>query len=163
MALTTYTSYDEIRAILGVSATELPDSILSLSIYDMHTVLALEDIYIDLPYDFSVVSALPTKSANQQRFLDLTKLYAPYAIAKELLTSLPMFSVKQLTDGRAGFMRQDDVQQQLKENIDGALLSLKYRLGAIYTTLYPTKITVVGNNKLTLTKISVLGTDPVTG
>jgi len=163
MALTTYTTYAEVRAILGVSSTELPDTVLSLSIYGMHATLVLEDVYVDLPTDFATVSALPSPSANQQRFIDLTKLYVPYAIAKELLTSLPMFTVKQLTDGRAGFQRQDDVQLEMRDNIDQALLSMKYRLAAIYTTLYPTKITPIENKITTLTKAAGLGTDPVTG
>lgn len=163
MALTTYTSYAEIRAVLGVSETEVPDSVLSLSIYDFRATLELEDVYVDLPSDFATVSALPSKSANQQRFLDLTKLYVPYAIAKELLMSLPMFSVKQLTDGRAGFRRQDDVHKEMKDNIEQALLALKYRLGAIYMVLYPSKVTTLSNATQLLVRSTGLSKDPVTG
>lgn len=162
MAITTYTSYAEIRAVLGVSSTELTDAQLALPIYDLHSTLVLEDVYVDLPADFATVSALPSKSANQQRFLDLTKLYVPYAIANELVKSLPMSTVKQLTDGRAGFMRQDDVQKEMQDNIDQTLLAVKYRLSAIYATLFPSKVVKVSNIATALTKASTLGKDPVT-
>lgn len=163
MALLDYTSYAEVRAVLGVSTTELPDATLALSLYSMHATLALEDIHESLPTDYTTVSALPSKTAPQQRFVDLVKLYVPYRVAKELLTSLPMFSVKQLSDGRAEFERQADVFADVKDGVDSAISSLKYRLAAVYSALYPANSVTVAAPTLTMVLSTGLATNPVTG
>lgn len=162
MALTTYTTYPEVRAVLGVSSTELPDSVLSLGIYGTMADLGLEDVHADIPASFSTVSALPSPTTQQQRFVDLVKLYVPYLLAKELLTSLPMFAVKQLSDGRAEFQRQADIYDDLKDGIDSALLSLRFRLAAAYNTLYPDAGIATGRATFNITVASGLATDPVT-
>lgn len=163
MALTDYTTYAEVRAVLGVSTTELPDSILALSIYAMQATLALEDVYVDIPTDYATISALPSKTVPQQRFVDLVKLYVPYRVAKELLTSLPMFSVKQLSDGRAEFQRQADVFADVRDGVDAAISSLRYRLAAAYKSLFPLNGVTVTAPTLTVTLATGLATNPVTG
>lgn len=135
--LSTYTTPAEIRAVLGVSATELSDDTIALSIYATNTELVLEDINTALPTNFSAVSALPTPTTTEQRFIDLVKLYVPYVVAKQLLTSLPMFSVVSLSDGRAEFSRNADAFADVRDGVDAAISSLKYRLSALYATLFP--------------------------
>ena len=44
MPLTDYTSYDEVRAALGVSAEELEDETLQLDFYSISLTAELEDI-----------------------------------------------------------------------------------------------------------------------
>lgn len=163
MSLTTYTNAETVRAVLGVSSTELTDATLALPIYGTQAELGLEDVHTSLPSDFATVSALPVKTTNQQRFVDLVQLYVPYVIAKGLLTSLPMFSVKSLSDGRAEFQRQADVYDDLKDGIDAALSSLRYRLAAVYAVLYPTNSVVSTTPTLSMLVSTGLATDPVTG
>lgn len=159
MSLTTYTTYNEVRAVLGVSMTELPDTILSQPIYSTLLDLALEDVNVNIPAHFATVSALPTPSSAQNRFLDLVKLYAPYSTAKELLVSLPLFSVQSLTDGRAEFTRQNDVFEDVRDGVESALLSLRARLSASYAGLTVTSATI--RPTLVMTVASALGFDPV--
>ena len=163
MALTTYTSYAEVRAVLGVSSTELPDTTLALPMYGLLATLALEDIHVDLPTSFSTVSALPSKTTNEQRFVDLVQLYVPYTIAKNLLTSLPMFGVKQLSDGRAEFQRQADVFDDVRDGVDAALSSLRYRLAAVFSVLNPTLDVSLTIPTVATVVATGLNLDPVTG
>lgn len=160
MALTTYTTYTEIRAILGVSSTELTDSVLSQPAYDFLLTLSLEDIDAGLPAKFVEILALPTPTAEQTRFLNLVKLYAPYSTAKELLTSLSLFAVKQLTDGRAEFQRQDDVFADVRDGVESALISIRARLAASYAAL--TSIVVTERPTMLLTSRAAIALDPVT-
>ena len=164
MALTPYTTPQEVRAVLGVSRTELPDEVLDLGIYATSLALALEDLSENIPANFASVSALPSPSAQQRRFVDLVKLYTPYALAKELLVSLPLFAVSQLTDGRAEFQRQDFALQDLKDGIAATLSSLRYRLIATYSGLYPLEVVASATVAEPAIAYSTgLSVDPVTG
>ena len=159
--LTTYTTYDELRAILGVSSKELSDAALTQPMYDILVDLKLEDVDVNIPAKFAEITALPSPTDVQTRFLKVTKLYAAYAIAKELLTSLPMFSVQRITDGRAEFQRQTDIFADVRDGVDAALTSLRYRLLAAYASAEPT---AAGVTRVTLVTAlaATLGTDPVT-
>ncbi len=160
MPLSTYTTPDEVRAALGVSATELTDAVLAIPSYVLVATLALEDINVGLPALYTTTVAIPTPTPDQQRFIDLTKLYATYSIAQNLLTSLPLFAVKALTDGRASFERIADPFEYIRDDLPALLAALKLRLAAIYTTL------AGGSAYVRPTLLQVLATglslDPVT-
>jgi hypothetical protein len=162
MPLTDYCTYSEVRATLGVSTTELTDATLSSTMYVTLVTLALEDVHTNIPTEFAAVSALSSgsRTAQQARFYDLVKLYAPYALAKELLVSLPLFSVQRLTDGKAEFQRQSDIFQDTKDGIDSALVALRYRLAAAYETLHAGSINT--RTRLITSLSAGLATDPVT-
>jgi len=139
MPLSSYTSPDEIRAVLGVSATELPDSVINLSQWDTLNTLDLEDVNVGLPTTYATVSALPelSRSTSEQRLYALVRLFTTYAIAKNLLTSLPLFSVQQLTDGRAEFQRQRDIFEDVRVGVDGMFNKLRLKVSAAYVILVP--------------------------
>lgn len=136
--LTTYTSYDEIRAVLGVSTEELEDSTLSLGMYAAALTAELEDINTGIPAQFITVAGMAdiARTANQQRFFDSTRLFAAYAIAKQLGSSLPLFSPKDITDGKASVARFADspYQTTLKE-IKNMYEAARLRLGKAYDNL----------------------------
>lgn len=163
MALTTYTTYDEVRATLGVSKTELADTVLSLTQWDMLVTLGLEDVNLDIPTLYATVAALPTisRSSTEQRFYDLTRLYACYALALNLLVSLPMFSVKSLTDGRAEFDRQNDVHKDVREGVTATHSIIRLKLSASYVALTPGE-TAYAAVVFDRTLSTGLGIDPVT-
>lgn len=163
MALTTYTTYDEVRATLGVSKTELADSVLSLTQWDMLVTLGLEDVNLGIPTLYATVAALPTisRSTAEQRFYDLTRLYACYELALNLLVSLPMFSVKSLTDGRAEFGRQNDAHSDVRDGVTATHSIIRMKLSAYYVALTPgaTAYSAVSFDR---TLSTGLGIDPVT-
>lgn len=164
--LLTYTSYDEIRSVLGVSATELPDGALNQPMYDTHVLNALEDVAVGIPALFVTVTGLPsgTATADQTRFLGLACLYAPYAIAKQLLTSLPMFGIQALTDGRAGFQRNSNaaIYDSVRNDVLLVLADLKLRLAAAYYAATGSTVAVVPSvTQIFATSTGILR-DPVT-
>lgn len=107
MALIDFISYDEVRAALGVSQDEIKDTTLSLNLYDFNLVSELESISLDLiaAYTAQVAATPSTWTAAQTRFVQATKLFAAYAVAKQLTVSLPMFGPKEQSDGKASLVR----------------------------------------------------------
>lgn len=160
--LTTYTDYQEVRAVLGLTLTELPDDVLALPMYETMLVVKLEDLALALPTDYQAVEALPSESrtATQARFYDLTRLFSAYATAKELLTALPMLGVRSLTDGKAQFTRQSDQWQEIVSGVETTFDILRFRLKLVYSATYggTAPASIVGISTTTAGM-----TDPVTG
>lgn len=165
--LLTYTSYAEVRAVIGVSATELPDTVLSQPMYDTHLLNALEDVAVGIPALFIAISALSASAAtaDQTRFLGLVSLFAPYAIAKQLLTSLPMFGIQSLTDGRAGFTRLSDsaIYDDVRDSVNLVLTDIKLRLAVVYYRVTSLTATASVTIKPVFSLSAGILTDPVTG
>lgn len=163
MALTDFTTYDEVRAALGVSSTELTDSVLAQAQWAFQGLLDLEDINSALPDMYTTISGIAqgSRTTAQQRYFDLTRIFMTYAIAKSLLGALPLFSVQKLTDGKAEFDRFADAYKDVADAILGMFNSLRYRLGAAYQALVP-GATVDTAYTSTFTIAVGLGTDPVT-
>lgn len=110
MALLDYTTYADIRAVLGVSEDDLEDGPLSLEVYANGLEMELEDIDTSLPSAFITVKAIPenTRNDEQRRFLQAAQLFATYAVAKQLGSGLPMFGAKDIGDGKATTTRFSD-------------------------------------------------------
>lgn len=164
MLITDYTTYAEIRAVLGVSTTELPDTVLAQEQYATMLTLDLEDINTGIPALYTTVSATPeiNRTTNEQRFYELARLTAAYAIARNLLTSLPLFSVSRLTDGRAEFERQKDIFEDVRNAVNAMYDKLRARLSAIFVILVPGQPAYTAVTQ-TFTAATGLATDPVTG
>ncbi len=59
--LTDYTSYDEIRAVLGVSDEELEDGTLALPLYLTMLLMEFDDIEPTLDVQYTDIKALPSR------------------------------------------------------------------------------------------------------
>lgn len=105
--LTAYTTYHDIRAALGVSEDELSDEVLSLQLYEDQLFDSLDEISLTLRDLFASISAEPTPTAEQTRFLSYVRLFSTYSVAKVLTTSLPLFGPKSIEDGKAKLTRFD--------------------------------------------------------
>ena len=101
--LTTYTSYNEVRATLGVSSLELDDDTLALPIYYDNLVLDFADVSEQLQAKVDEVAAkLPAdRSALEEKFYKLSRMFACYSVSKHCLTSLSAIALKRTTDGKA--------------------------------------------------------------
>lgn len=138
----------EVRAVLGVSATELPDSIISLAHYNTMLELDIEDVNLGMLTEYTTVSALPenSRTATQQRFYDLVHLFSTYSRAKDLLAALPMFSVQRLSDGRAEFSRQNDIYEDVRAGVQGMYNVLRVKVSKVYTVLVPADAAYADSN-----------------
>jgi hypothetical protein len=131
VALLSYTTYDDIRAALGVSSDEILDATLSLSLYELNLTTEFEDISLSLESDYATVAALSSRTAVQDRFLQATRLFATYAVAYQAATSLPLFSPKDITDGKAAFSRYaDSPYKEVIKRVEQSYGKYKSRLEA---------------------------------
>lgn len=105
MTLTDFTSYADIRAALGVGEAEIEDTVISLPIYVNNLGMEMDSISLSLVADFTTATAAVTPTAAQSRFLRAMQLFASYAVARQLTTSLPLFSPKEIHDGKASMVR----------------------------------------------------------
>lgn len=160
--LTSYTTYADIRAALGVSDDELPDDTLALDLYSTNLEFEFEDIHEDLIAEYVTVSAIAvaTRTTAQSRFYSLTGLFATYAVARQLGAALPMFSPKDITDGKAATARfqspYKDTLKAINEQYDYA----KGKLANAYASLSAS--TRVAATPVFM-GISIPSYDPVTG
>ena len=110
MALTQYCEFDEVRAALGVNNLELPDTVLSLPIYEMGLSRELAKISASLPAAFSTASdsSPEARTSEQQALFDSVRLFSAYAVAKQVGVSLAAMVPKDVSDGKASVSRFSD-------------------------------------------------------
>lgn len=108
MSLIDYTSYDAVRAALGVTDEELEDDTLSLQLYEDHLKSDLDDISYDLDGVHVTLLATPVLTAAEERFMMASRLFATYSVAKTLTVTLPMFGPRSVEDGKAKVERFQD-------------------------------------------------------
>lgn len=145
MALTDYTSYAEIRAVLGVSDTDIDDATLALPIYEQQLLMALYKVHPNLATLFASIHQIPVdqRTALQQRLYNVTQVYAAYAVARYLLASAPLFAFQKLKDGRAEGDRFANAFDMLRDDLDNMLADLVDSLEDLLTDLgeeFPAKV-----------------------
>lgn len=107
MNLLDYTTYEDIRATLGVNDLELSDGTLGLALYSSNLAIELGDIGPTLADRYDEVRLLPdeARTKTQQRLFDVTRVFSTYAVAKQCAGSLPMFGPKSISDSKTEVSR----------------------------------------------------------
>ena len=114
MAITDYTTYDDIRAVLGVEDDELLDATIGLSVYENTLSLALAATSgvlspstetRDLAEQYEYISGLGSPTDDETQMLLTIENYACYIVAAALASSLPMFAPKIQSDGKSTLTR----------------------------------------------------------
>lgn len=141
-AILDYTSYAEVRAVLGVSEYELSDTTLALSMYGRYLGSRLrstsgtfetytgtvEEIYEEL-------SDIASPTPAQSNFIDLIKQYALYIVAEACLSGLSLFALKQESDGKATQTRFSaeatfkDVASNIRQQLESCVSLISESLG----------------------------------
>lgn len=158
--LTTYTSYADIRAVLGVSDEDLEDATLALQLYDDHLTQELEDIALTLPETYVTTKALSTPSAAETRFLTACNLFATFAVAKTLTAALPIFAAKQVTDGKAAVTRFDNPYKDTLKAVNEQYERQRNRLVAALAAIGTSSTAATARVYMAVASPSF---DPVTG
>lgn len=167
MALSTYTTYDAIRAILGVSPKEIKDATLALDLFEQQFLLEMSDVDSGagaVMVQYNIVKALTSgRTADQQRFFDIVNMMAAYSAAKQVLTGAPLAVPQKITDGKASIQRFDTHNfDKVRAGATETYAALLRRLKAVLLTLAPgAAVTSVPARTLILS--SALASDPVTG
>ena len=110
MALTPYCENAEVRAALGVNAIELPDVVLNLTVYSIGLMRELSKLSPSLPASFLAISVKPNANRTEleQALFDATRLFSPYASARQVGVSLASMMPKDVGDGKATISRFSD-------------------------------------------------------
>jgi len=167
MDITEYTSYDEIRATCGLSLKELPDSELSLELYQNILALELGDISIPdetpgpgpLDTRFLVIKAITPVTARttlEQRLYDLTRVFCTYVVSLEVVVSLSMKAPKSISDSKASLVRfsPESTYKDVISRIEQMLGDIRGKIENISESTVDT---------LPLLSVVSQSTDPVTG
>lgn len=164
MQITDYTSYEEVRAALGVTDEDLEDDQLVLQMYADVLQIELEDVHVNLigTYNDAVATATPT--VDQQRFMQAAHLFATYAVARHLAATLPLFSPEQVTDGKAMTRRaqSDGPYQKAIEAVGREYARFRVRLSQMFAVLSSSS---TGSSLVAKSYFSTVtpSSDPVTG
>ena len=118
MPITSYTTYDDVRAALGVSDQDLGDSTLGLTLYDDALAMELAAVSPTIETLFASTSAQPSPTDAEKQLLRATRAFATYVVARELVPAMRMFAVQQVTDSKASMSRFNDPLAQLAKDIE---------------------------------------------
>lgn len=137
MNLIDFTTYDEVRAVLGVSEEELADTTLALPLYLQQLQLSLESVYPPLESMYTAISAIDpiSRTVQEQKLFDIVQVFSGYATSKSLLVGAPLFAPRRITDGRAEVERVTDPFANLRDEIEQTLNALRQRLIAALEAL----------------------------
>lgn len=161
MALLDFCTYDDIRAVLGVEAEELPDTTLALELYLNALNLEFNETAPDALNQYATVKALTTRSGAQQAFYEGCRLFAMYATAKRLASSLPLFAPKDITDGKAATGRfSDSPYRDVIAETAGQYERLRLKLPSLLAAL---SASTINANPRVYFGSSAPSSDPVTG
>jgi hypothetical protein len=168
MLLTDYTTYDDIRAVLGVTDKEVSDATVALEVYSMGVAADLRDIKasgvattLDAKYSEVKAVNLPDRTSDQQEFYENARSFALYAAARLLATSLPMFGPKDISDSKTLISRfSTDPYKETTKRVEFNFNLNRTRLLASFN-----KVTAAGNppQQRNLFAVSSPSTDRVTG
>lgn len=136
MTISDFTSFDDVRAALGVSKDEITDATLSLDLYTFNLVSELESIDLGLIASYQALPVPAGRSTAETRFAQAVSLFSTYAVAKQGTIGLPMFSPKEQTDGKAGLVRfaqnpYKDTIQRVLDQYNAFKLKLEDAYGAL--------------------------------
>lgn len=130
MPITAYTTYDDVRAVLGVSSKDLADATLALHWYSDALDEALDEVSPNLAQAFADASAATTPSAEQVRLIRSVRTFAATVVAKTATTAVRMFAPQHITDGKAAMSRFTDPIKELVKDIDAKYLDAREKVVA---------------------------------
>ena len=128
-----YTTYDDVRAVLGVEEDELENETLGLQIYAS----GLESDLYDLNPSFTVlytdikVKDEATRTDIEKRVLSLSTAFATFSVAKQLSYSLSMFAPRSIADGKSTLTRfSGEPYQDVIDYVNSQYMLARSRLQA---------------------------------
>lgn len=162
MALTDYTTYDEVRAVLGVAEEELEDEVLALPLYATELEESIYALAPGLPAAYVAIKAEPLPTPDQARFLRLMSVWASYTVGVHLLGALSMFAPKTIESDKDKQERVQDPYLWLRGQLPAAAGTYASRILALYLILFPGAPVPIATAQINVVNAG-LATDPITG
>lgn len=157
-------TFADVRALLGVSSDELEDDDIDVRVFVRMLELDLRALSASLMSEYITIQSKSRsmRSTTEQQLFEAVQTYATFHVADQLCSSLPQFSPKTISDGKAFAQRHAD--SPYKVTIDGvargkllATESLKAALGEFLGSIYGGRAVFTGM------RVSTPTADPVTG
>lgn len=161
MSITTYTTTNSVRAVLGVSEPEIPDTVLVDPVYEVMLKEDLRAMSTTITAAYITVKADPTPTADETRFIGLFETYSAYQVAAQLLGSLAMFAPQQIEDASSKFQRNDPYAA-VRTAIAESLAYLRNVLLEAYAILVPAEPAPATVTRTLVVNVG-LGLNPITG
>lgn len=150
-------TYTEVRTTLGLAPDEISDTYLDAPIYANALSLAMASVTptslmpstgtLKARFDTVALIAEATRTATEQKFYDICRMYFIYSVAMEVAVSLANRTPKAKADGKASLARFSDssVYRDTVAAIADKLGSISSVLSNFGTTatFIPTLMTVV--------------------
>ena len=146
ITVTDYTSYAEIRAVIGVDALELPDATLGLQTFATalyRTLLSITNSSGEtLVALFDAINPLDMDVSEEILYYTI-KEYATYVVADACCSGLSMFALKSDSDGKATQSRFSseatfkDVVKNVQQRLASLTGALDQMLGGATTYSIP--------------------------
>lgn len=161
MSLLDFTTYQDIRAALGVNDVELGDDTLGLSLYSNNLTAELDDLSPNLVAKYREALAVPDadRTDAQRRLIGTTSLFATYTVAKQLSASLSMFAPKTVTDSKAEVSRFADPYRETIKQVKSQWELYRQRTTAALAAATSSSVTSL---ERTVMLVAEPTTDPVT-
>jgi len=155
-----YTTYNDVRAALGVSEEDIPDSVLDLNLYADTLTQEFEEIDLTLESTYATTESLAAPTAAETRFITACNLFATYSVAKQLTATMPLFAARQVTDGKAQISRFDNPYRDVIAQVTAQYEKARTRLVAAFGAIGAVTTATVAKSYFGIVSPSV---DPVTG
>jgi len=137
MELIAFTTFADVRAVIGLTQEELPDSDLQLETYIFGLEGALDAISPNLEADYlaaSAATASASETVTEKALYRATRLFAVAQVGLAVAYSLPMRSQKSITDGKAGLARfADSPYRDTLANLQALLAAAQTNLVSVYS------------------------------
>lgn len=158
--LTSLTSFQSIRSVLGLSTKELPDALLEAEVYDLTLETEVLELGATAFTDYTTATTAGTTEADA--YVRALRLFATHVVAFKCLEALPLFSSKAITDGKAGVYRDGNSPYKTTiAQVTAAYFLSKRRAREAFATYSGAPLAVA--TPFTLMGVSSPNSDPVTG
>lgn len=142
MALTPYTTNDDVRGLLGVSDEELLDAVLDLSVYSQGLLRELRKIDAGLPALFTTIDGKlqDDRSPEEGALHEAVQFFSAHAVALQAGASLGLVAAKRLSDDKAAVERfadspYRDVLARLSNALADARFAVEEALAALNNSM----------------------------
>jgi hypothetical protein len=161
MAFSDYTTPDSVRAVLGVSAKEAKDVLITDNVYLTHILERLDELGDTLATDYRTAAAAEPRSELQNRFVLAVQTLCAHEVALKIIPSLGALAPQRITDGQSEAQRVDNPYTQMAGPITDSLTLVRASVRRAYAKL--TGANTPLSTQRTNVANSALGVDPITG
>jgi hypothetical protein len=139
MHINTYFKFDEVRATLGISAKELPDTVLELDMYGeflFQELMAIEGALDpdtterNLIEHYDYIKALASPTDAQALLKSYIRMFALYTVAANVADTISLMAPKTISDGKALITRfsSEKTFDAVRQEVLGRKYDLKVKI-----------------------------------